>query len=84
VGDILYPDGTKGMLIFCKAAMPEGAPPDVEAFRQVERRFPTHPTTDQFFNERTFESYRALGRMAGEGSVVEFIALEGFQRSDAP
>jgi hypothetical protein len=79
VGEILYPDGTKGVLIFCKAAIPQGAPPDVQAFRQIERRFPTHPTTDQFFDERTFESYRALGRMAAEGAVVELAHIQGYE-----
>ena len=68
-GTITYPDGTTGVLVFAKASMPRDAPPDVKAFRERDARFPTNSTLDQFFDDRQFESYRALGALAAEGAV---------------
>ncbi len=56
-------------LVFAKAAMPQDAPQDTKAFREVDPRFPIHSTADQFFDERTFEAYRALGAHAARGCV---------------
>lgn len=81
-GDITYPDGTPGTLIFAKAAMPADAPQDVKQYRQIDRKFPNHPTLDQFFQERTFESYRALGAHAGHG-VVRTLGSEGLWKRRA-
>jgi hypothetical protein len=50
-----------GVLVFAKAAVTEDAPWDVRAFRDADRRFPNHSTFDQLFDDRKFESYRALG-----------------------
>jgi hypothetical protein len=81
VGTIAYPDGTEGVLIFCKAAMPFFAPLDLKSYRQVEPAFPAHGTIDQFFDERSFESYRALGALAATGALGELVKL-GRVRSD--
>lgn len=75
VGTIMYPDGTEGVLIFCKAAMPSFAPLDLKSYRQIEPAFPAHGTIDQFFDERSFESYRALGALAATGALGELVAL---------
>ena len=64
VGAIKYPNGVDGVLVFAKAAMPVDAPWDVKAYRGRDRRFPSHSTGDQFFNDEQFESYRALGAHA--------------------
>jgi hypothetical protein len=50
-----------GILIFAKAAVTADAPWDVRAFHQADKKFPNHPTFDQLFDDRKFESYRALG-----------------------
>jgi hypothetical protein len=76
VGRVTYPDGTKGTLIFCKAAMPIHASQDIKAYREVEPQFPTHPTTDQFFDERAFESYRVLGALAARGAIFELSTID--------
>ena len=68
-GSIRYPNGTEGVLVFAKLAMAEDAPQDARAFREVDPRFPNHPTIDQFFDERTFEAYRGLGAHAARGCV---------------
>lgn len=68
-GTVTYPDGSTGVLVFAKAAMPRDAPPDLRAFRERDPRFPTNSSLDQFFDDRQFESYRALGAHAAAGAV---------------
>lgn len=75
VGTIAYPNGTEGILIFCKAAMPSFAPLDLKSYRQIEPDFPAHGTIDQFFDERSFESYRALGGLAATGALGELVTV---------
>lgn len=70
-GDILYPNGVRGTLVYAKSVLPVGAPPDLVSFRQVDPKFPNHSTVDQFFDERKYESYRALGFNAAIHAVVE-------------
>jgi hypothetical protein len=73
-GTITYPDGTQGVLLFAKAAISRTAPLDARTYREVDKRFPTDPTSDQLFNDARFEAYRALGRHAAERIVA---LLEG-------
>jgi hypothetical protein len=80
-GTVTYPDGTAGVLVFAKAAMPKDAPLDVEAFRERDARFPTTSTFDQFFDDRQFESYRALGAHAARGAVRSLRAWRKEQRA---
>lgn len=77
-GDILYhavdEDPRKGTLFYAKALVTEKSPLDVKSFKATDKRFPNHSTMDQFFNERKFEAYRALGadiarRIAGSGNA---------------
>jgi Patatin-like phospholipase len=50
-----------GILVFAKAAVTADAPWDVRAFYESDKKFPNHSTFDQLFDDRKFESYRALG-----------------------
>jgi hypothetical protein len=61
LGEIRYPGGEKGTLVYAKATVSASAPWDVKAFRRRDPRFPNHSTIDQFFNEEKFEAYRSLG-----------------------
>lgn len=62
IGRIIYPDGTKGWLLYFKPALVQNLPPDIENYARANPEFPNHNTIDQFFNEADFESYRKLGR----------------------
>jgi hypothetical protein len=73
-GCIRYPDGTLGVLVFAKLAMPVDAPQDAKAYRDRDPKFPTNPTSDQLFNDQKFEAYHALGRHAGMNAVREMNA----------
>jgi hypothetical protein len=60
-------NGEDGTLIYIKAGIYENdtyLPRDVYNYAQESRLFPHEPTSDQFFSESQFESYRALGRHA--------------------
>ena len=50
-----------GYLLYVKASMSGDEPQDVEQYRNHHPRFPHQSTTDQFFDEAQFESYRSLG-----------------------
>jgi hypothetical protein len=71
VGTIRYKavDGEEavdGELIYIKPGIYKGDyfPQDVYNYCQQSPAFPHEPTSDQFFSESQFESYRALGRHA--------------------
>ncbi len=70
-----------GVLIYLKPTFYGSEPADVFNYAQANPAFPHEPTSDQFFSEAQFESYRALGShiveeiLAGQapaGSLGEF------------
>jgi hypothetical protein len=74
-GTFRFPNGTNGRIVYVKAAICEKTPIEVVTYKERDDKFPNHPTTNQFFSEYTFESYRTLGEHAvrealvGEGSL---------------
>ncbi len=64
-GEINYnciDDGApKGELLFIKPILNGSEPPDVRAYASSHQTFPHEATSNQFFNEAQFESYRHLG-----------------------
>jgi hypothetical protein len=48
-------------LIYIKASLTGDEPPDVRHYASQNTSFPHQTTTDQFFDETQFESYRRLG-----------------------
>ena len=85
----LYPGPPQrnGVLLYIKPLLypkAQGLPIDVLQYAGRSDTFPHEPTSDQFFSESQFESYRALGEfevteIAGAtgqlGSAVDFIDL---------
>jgi patatin-like phospholipase len=67
VGEIMYkqsdpaPDAQNGILIYIKASLTSDESCDVLNYKATHDAFPHQPTTDQWFTESQFESYRALG-----------------------
>jgi hypothetical protein len=66
VGRILYPEGEPGTLIYLKPGLYGGEPQDVLNYASENMLFPHEPTSDQWFSESQFESYRRLGQHVGE------------------
>jgi Patatin-like phospholipase len=62
--------GKDGELIYIKSAVYDEngtLPKDIYNYARESLLFPHEPTSDQFFSESQFESYRALGRYAVNG-----------------
>ncbi len=55
-----YGEG-KGELLFIKPMLNGSEPPDIRAYAASHQTFPHEATSNQFFNEAQFESYRHLG-----------------------
>ena len=64
-GEIQYDcvdiDAPKGELLFIKPMLNGSEPPDIRAYAASHQTFPHEATSNQFFNESQFESYRHLG-----------------------
>jgi hypothetical protein len=79
------PGAPNGTIIYIKASMNGNEPPDVKQYAASAPPFPHQPTSDQFFDESQFESYRRLGlhiieEICGKGtSEGETLDLEGFR-----
>jgi hypothetical protein len=62
VGDIVYADGSTGILVYIKASMTGGEDTSVRQYKSSNPAFPHETTGDQFYGDAQFESYRHLGR----------------------
>ena len=75
VGEIRYPNGQPGRLIYVKASLTGDEPSDVLGYRKRQPSFPHQSTGDQFFDESQFESYRRLGYHIATKELVEQVNL---------
>src|SRR6218665_284180 len=69
-GDIEYPDGSTGVLLFIKPSLLGNEPPDILQYKARNAAFPHETTADEFYDEAQWEAYRRLG---------EHTALTAFQ-----
>ena len=65
VGRIKYPGESDGILLYIKASLTGAEPEDLLTYRRQCFDFPHQATSDQFFDEAQFESYRKLGDLIG-------------------
>ena len=76
VGKILYNrvdvDAPEGILVYIKATLTGDEPADLLNYHRKNSQFPHQSTSDQWFEESQFESYRRLGQHIG---LVVFGAL---------
>jgi hypothetical protein len=73
-GDVHYPDGDTGLLLLFKPALVGDEPADVAQYRRRNALFPNESTSDQFYDEAQWESYRRLGRHAAHSAFRAVIA----------
>jgi hypothetical protein len=77
IGTIRYPgvggtasteagDGGAGVVVYLKASLTGDEPADVLSYRKAHANFPHDSTTNQWFTESQFESYRMLGHHIGQ------------------
>lgn len=81
LGRVHYPDAPVADLLYIKPNLIGGEPADLANFRNTDRQFPHQSTTDQWFNESQFESYRKLGHHIGR-AVFAAAATEVMQGRD--
>jgi hypothetical protein len=59
--DCIDSHAPQGELLFIKPMLNGSEPPDIRAYASSHQTFPHEATSNQFFNEAQFESYRHLG-----------------------
>jgi hypothetical protein len=62
-------DAKNGILLYIKPGLTLLEPPDIISYANAHPSFPHEPTSDQWFTESQFESYRHLGFFVG-GAIV--------------
>jgi hypothetical protein len=67
-------EAPNGTLIYIKPVLCGKEPADVAQYAASDSRFPQQPTSDQWFSESQFESYRRLGLHTVEHIVEELRA----------
>ncbi len=61
VGEIEYPHGGKGVIVYVKASISGDENDYITNYKARYPLFPHESTSDQFFSEEQFEVYRSLG-----------------------
>ncbi len=73
-----YSEEEVGTILYIKASRRAGVPSDVMHYASENAAFPHEATSDQFFSESQFESYRRLGHfLAGEILNANRATAEG-------
>jgi hypothetical protein len=86
-GTFEYPPGSpfagrgKGRLVVAKSSLWSNLPYELLAHAQSVEVFPKDSTGDQFFDDRQYAGYTALGRALG---AEAFQAMKGLEKSSAP
>jgi hypothetical protein len=73
-------DSDVGTIVYLKSSLVGSEPTDVRTYARANSSFPHQSTTDQWFDESQFESYRALGEHIAL-SVLELDAKTLAQES---
>lgn len=68
------PGAPDGILIYLKPSLSGDEPVDVLEYAAHHEQFPHEPTSDQFFDESQFESYRRLGEHVAEEVFASLTA----------
>jgi hypothetical protein len=69
VGQVTYSDGSRGEILYLKALLREHLGADIYGYWCTNPEFPNQPTSNQFYGELQFDSYRELGRQLMAGIV---------------
>ena len=69
IGNVAYADGSRGEILYLKALLREHLGADIYGYWRTNPEFPNQPTSNQFYGELQFDSYRELGRQLMAGIV---------------
>jgi hypothetical protein len=84
VATIRYGADEQGYLLYVKPAISTKETVDVITYAEKASKFPHEPTTNQFFTERQFESYRMLGWDALDEVATDAASLDQLLESILP
>ena len=73
VGRIDYPDAPPGTLLYVRPTLTGAEPTDIRHYARAHPRFPHEPSSDQYFDEAQFESYRRLGEDAMARAIAPML-----------
>jgi uncharacterized membrane protein YhaH (DUF805 family) len=76
IGSVTYADGTRGEILYLKALLRENLGADIYGYWRTNPGFPNQPTSNQFYGELQFDSYRELGRQLMSGIVGDAGDIE--------
>jgi hypothetical protein len=76
VGTVTYADGSQGEILYLKAMLREHLGADIYGYWRTNPEFPNQPTSNQFYGELQFDSYRELGRQLMAGIIGDARELE--------
>jgi patatin-like phospholipase len=68
-GSVTYADGSHGEILYLKALMRQKLGVDVYGYWRTNPDFPNQPTSNQFYSELQFDSYRELGLQLMHGII---------------
>ena len=77
VGRITYADGSGGTVLYLKPTLTGEEPADIAHYARSHACFPHEPTSDQFFDEAQFESYRRLGQDIAMRALAPVLERSG-------
>jgi len=80
---VTYRNGQKSWLVYVKATLMGSEPEDVCHYHRAHPEFPQETTSDQFFDESQWESYRRLGLHVGH-RVLRPELFDHLQRVPPP
>ena len=69
IGTVSYADGSHGEILYLKALLRKNLGADIYGYWRTNPEFPNQPTSNQFYGEMQFDSYRELGRELMSGIV---------------
>ncbi len=61
----------QGWLLYLKASLTGNEPADITQYQSAHKEFPHEPTSDEFYSESQFESYRRLGLHVARETFVD-------------
>ena len=76
IGTVTYADGSRGEILYLKALLRERLGADIYGYWRTNPDFPNQPTSNQFYGELQFDSYRELGRQLMEGIIGDEREVE--------
>lgn len=75
-GTVTYADGSIGQILYLKAMLHKALSADIYAYWRTNPAFPDQPTSNQFYGEMQFDSYRELGLQLMSGVIADSLSVE--------